>query len=95
MADVITPRVWTNSGASGQEAAPGCVSIRNHYYLHPVVVGDQRSGPCRATEAPKPLAVNESVVHIHVVIAAKSVALQVKGMESEGHHFALRHLRTI
>lgn len=84
-----------NSGVSGQEAAPSRVGIRNHHDLHPVVVGDQRSGPGGTTEASESLAFNEPVVHIHVVVAAKSVVLKVKGAEGEGHHFTLRHLSII
>lgn len=75
MVAVITPCIRPNSDVSGKEAAPGRVGIRNHHYLHPVAIGDQCSGQGGATEAPEPLAVNESVVHIHVVVAAKSVVL--------------------
>lgn len=75
----LTPGIRPDRGVGGNEAAAGCVGVRDHHDLHPVATGDQRGGPGGAAEAPEPLTADEAVVDVHVVVSAQGVVLQVEG----------------
>lgn len=64
-----------------QEATPSCVGIRYHLQEHLVAYGNQGSWLKCATEATKPLPVDMAAVHIHIVITAQVVTLQVNEAE--------------
>lgn len=76
----------------GHEAVPSCVSVWDHLHHHLVAAGHQGCGPERAAEAPDALAVAVAAVHVHEVVAAQAVALQVYEPEIENDNFPLGNL---
>ncbi|KAF3827195.1 hypothetical protein GH733_002681, partial [Mirounga leonina] len=76
----------------GHEAIPSCVGIGNHLHHHLVTTGHKGSRPERATEAPDTLAVGVTTVHIHKVVTAQIVTLEVYESEIQNYHFALGNL---
>lgn len=84
--------IWGSSREGGHEATPGSVGVRNHLHHHLVATGYEGSWSKCTTEAPDALAIGMAVVHIHEVVAAQVVALQVYEPEIQNDHFALGDL---
>lgn len=60
---------------NSEEAAASGVGIRHHLQEHLVARGNKGPWLERPTEATKPLPIDMSAVHIHVVIATQVVTL--------------------
>lgn len=73
--------MWMGSRENSKEATPSGVGIRYHLHEHLVARGNQGSGLERTTEATQSLSTDMATVNIHIVIAAKVVALQVDEAE--------------
>lgn len=73
--------MWVGGRENSQEATPSGVGIRYHLHEHLVARGNQGSWLERPTEAAEPLPADMAAVHIHIVVAAQVVALQVYGAE--------------
>lgn len=73
--------MWVSSRENSQEATPGRVGVRHHLHEHLVARGNQGPRLERPTEASEPLPADMATVHIHIVVAAQVVTLQVDGAE--------------
>lgn len=81
-----------SSREHGHEAIPSCVGIGNHLHHHLVATGHKGSRPERPTEASNTLTIGMAIVHIHKVIAAQVITLEVYESEIKNDYFSLWNL---